>query len=48
MRKGQVIADAWRKVLEMDMVQVSRDQMNFNWVRPLVLFLPGSSRAARA
>ncbi|GAA5900021.1 hypothetical protein JCM8208_005567 [Rhodotorula glutinis] len=32
MRKGQVVADAWRKVLDMDMVQVSRDQINFNWV----------------
>ncbi|KPV76300.1 uncharacterized protein RHOBADRAFT_52325 [Rhodotorula graminis WP1] len=32
MRKGQAVADAWRKVLEMDMVQVSRDQINFNWV----------------
>ncbi|BGP38689.1 hypothetical protein JCM10449v2_002624 [Rhodotorula kratochvilovae] len=32
MRKGQVVADAWAKVLEMDLENVSRDQMNFNSV----------------
>ncbi|GAA6050797.1 hypothetical protein JCM3770_001651 [Rhodotorula araucariae] len=32
MRKGQVVADAWAKVLAMDMENVSRDQFNFNSV----------------
>ncbi|GAA5898452.1 hypothetical protein JCM5296_000436 [Sporobolomyces johnsonii] len=32
LRKGQVVADAWQEVLEMDMKERSRDQVNFNTV----------------
>jgi len=32
MKQSQTTADAWAKVLEMDMQQTSRDQYNFNTV----------------
>ncbi|GAA6064305.1 hypothetical protein JCM10212_002737 [Sporobolomyces blumeae] len=32
MKRGQAVADAWNRVLEMDMENTSRDQYNFNTV----------------
>ncbi|GAA6010428.1 hypothetical protein JCM11491_006933 [Sporobolomyces phaffii] len=32
LRRGSTIAEAWHKVLEMDLVEQSRDQVNFNTV----------------
>lgn len=37
-RSSQTAADAWNVVLQMDMKQTSRDQNNFNEVRPIPLF----------
>lgn len=35
LRHSQTVSDAWNEVLEMDLRKTSRDQNNFNEVRPL-------------
>lgn len=38
LRRGAVAAEAWQKVLEMDMAETSRDQFNYNTASRLVFF----------
>jgi hypothetical protein len=50
MRKGEVTAAAWQAVLDMDLVEVSRDQVNLNTVRsplPTHFTSPADANIAR-